>query len=199
MWSLRYSSSYLTCRKDCRSRRRKSAYQAVMDEMGPTIQKLYETLTGIQMGRIEALRAGFIQDRFNYNQIRLKVLRDYFIRSECTLCVLTEFGWLWSNKLGCLVGKDLRRLIVPLMFEQLLAVACRTCCNQHKTPPLAYGYPSPGEEAGSCRSCTLLIISTGLSYRLWQVTCDRMALVVCSQYIGKRPGMMKTRRSGAQL
>ena len=25
-----------------------------MEKMGPTIQKLYDTLTGIQMGRIEA-------------------------------------------------------------------------------------------------------------------------------------------------
>ena len=32
-----------------------------MDEMGPVTKKLYETLTGIQMGRIELLRAGFIQ------------------------------------------------------------------------------------------------------------------------------------------
>ena len=31
-----------------------------MDQMGPTIQKLYDTLTGIQMGRIEAPE-GWIQ------------------------------------------------------------------------------------------------------------------------------------------
>ncbi len=32
-----------------------------MEKMGPVTKKLYETLTGIQMGRIEALRDGFTQ------------------------------------------------------------------------------------------------------------------------------------------
>lgn len=32
----------------------KSASQAGMEKMGPVIQKLYDTLTGIQMGHIEA-------------------------------------------------------------------------------------------------------------------------------------------------
>jgi branched-chain amino acid aminotransferase len=30
------------------------AFPSGMEKMGPTIQKLYDTLTGIQMGRIEA-------------------------------------------------------------------------------------------------------------------------------------------------
>ena len=33
---------------------KKSVSQAEMDDMGPVIKKLYDTLTGIQMGHIEA-------------------------------------------------------------------------------------------------------------------------------------------------
>ena len=32
---------------------REIAFPSGMDEMGPTLKKLYDTLTGIQMGRIE--------------------------------------------------------------------------------------------------------------------------------------------------
>ena len=33
---------------------KKSAFPSGMDDMGPVTKKLYDTLTGIQMGRIEA-------------------------------------------------------------------------------------------------------------------------------------------------
>ena len=60
MWSLRYSSSYLSCRKIV-DHGKEICLPSGMDEMGPVTKKLYETLTGIQMGRIELLRAGFTQ------------------------------------------------------------------------------------------------------------------------------------------
>ena len=42
-------------------------------------------------------------------------------------------------------GKDLRKLIIPLMFEQLLAVLVGLS---------GYTYGIPVRRSGSCRSCT---------------------------------------------
>ena len=52
--SLRYRSRYLSGRKDRTTTAKRSACPAVWKKMGPVTQKLYETLTGIQMGRIQA-------------------------------------------------------------------------------------------------------------------------------------------------
>lgn len=53
MWSLQYCCSYISCRKRLLTLVKKSISQAEW-KMGPVIQKLYDTLTGIQMGRIQA-------------------------------------------------------------------------------------------------------------------------------------------------
>ena len=53
MWTLRNSRCYLTGWKDRRSRQR-NLHAKRYDRDGTGYQKLYETLTGIQMGRLEA-------------------------------------------------------------------------------------------------------------------------------------------------
>lgn len=53
MWSLRYSSRYFTGWLRKRSWKRNKFVNGC-EEVGPVIKKLRETLTGIQMGRIEA-------------------------------------------------------------------------------------------------------------------------------------------------
>ena len=53
MWSLRYCCSYLSCRKVV-DHGNEICFPSGMEKMGPVIQKLYDTLTGIQMGRIQA-------------------------------------------------------------------------------------------------------------------------------------------------
>ena len=55
-------------------------------------------------------------------------------------------------------SKDLRKLIIPLMFEQLLAVLVGL------VDTLMVSQSGEAAVAG----VHLLIISTGLSYRLWQ-------------------------------
>ena len=53
MWSLRNSSSHLTGWESGRSWKR-DLFPKWMEEMGPVTKKLYDTLTGIQMGHIKA-------------------------------------------------------------------------------------------------------------------------------------------------
>lgn len=55
-------------------------------------------------------------------------------------------------------SKDLRKLIIPLMFEQLLAVLVG----------LVDTLMVSQSEKRQLQELHLLIISTGLSYRLWQ-------------------------------
>ena len=53
MWSVRYSRSHFSGGKIV-DHGKEICFPSGMEAMGPVTQKLYETLTGIQMGKLDA-------------------------------------------------------------------------------------------------------------------------------------------------